>query len=590
MGRTTGPLARVGRVAVAGAAATLLLAGGTLVAPAGGRSAAPAAETAGRATTATPVVLAERAVVRPSGVAPAPDGPVYVSEEATQRVYRVAPDGTRTQLRLDLIAPAGLHLADDGTLAIADGPRVTTVAPDGTQAEVAVDGAGRIGWVGLDGAGSWYALDRNPNRLVRIDPDGTQEVLALTTTNAVVGLDVADDGTVSVLDVQTGEVIRRAPDGAETAIAVPGAEGGSSLDVEGDRIVVAGAEGVVVREADGATGEAIDRGGARQVVLQPDGTVWAAFDGITGCRCPEPAGSVVRAASGGGTDLLPLGDLADFGSVAAGAPGTVLYTSWSGPQGYSDLNPLRRIDPDSSSTDLPVTDALVVDAAPDGTQHLLLQGSSSTTSVLARRSTDGTVTPIELPTEPGLEVVTSLSVDTDGTLFAALGSGYGTGPFVVFEVPDGGGAPTERYRSDGGQQLLGMAAGGGRLVIAVAGGGAQLLDIGADGTATPRAEVTGTITAFEVDAAGAAIASVRAPQRADAAELVVVDPAGATSSLTYPGIGTPKSLSAATDGTLYVADLAFGVISLGQVAGTAGSTPTTPPPAAPVPGQATFTG
>jgi sugar lactone lactonase YvrE len=537
------------------------------------------------------VVLAERAVVRPSGVAPAPDGSVYVSEEATQRVYRVAPDGTRTQLPLDLIAPAGLHLAADGTLSIADGPRVTTVAPDGTQAEIAVAGAELLGWVGLDGAGSRFVLDRNPNRLVRIDPDGTQEVLTLTTTNQVAGLDVAEDGTVSVLDVTTGEVIRRAPDGTETAIAVPGAEGGSAVDVEGDDLLVGTSRQVVLREADGTTAPILDRGPAAQVLLEADGTAWGAFTGITGCRCPEPAGSVHRRSPGQAEEILPLGDLVDFGSVAAGASGTVLYTSWNGPRGYSDLNPLREVDADGTQTDLPITDAMEVDAAPDGTQYLLLQGSSSATSVLARRSVDGTVTPIELPTEPGIESVSSFSVDADGTLFAAVGSGYGTGPFVIFEVPASSVTPTERYRSDGGQQLLAMAAGGGRLVIAVvADDQVQLLDIGADGVATPRAELTGIVTAFEVDAAGAAIASVLTPQRADTSELVVVDPAGATSAITYPGIGTPTSLSASPDGTLYVADLAYGVISLGQVAGIAGGAPTTPPPATPVPGRATFTG
>jgi hypothetical protein len=118
----------------------------------------------------------------------------------------------------------------------------------------------------------------------------------------------------------------------------------------------------------------------------------------------------------------------------------------------------------------------------------------------------------------------------------------------------------------------------------------QLLDIDANGTATPRAELTGTMTAFEVDAAGAVIAAILSPQRAGASELVVVDPAGATTSLTYAGIGTPRSISAAADGTVFVADLAYGVISLGQVAGTAGGAPTTPPPATPVPGQANFTG
>jgi hypothetical protein len=71
---------------------------------------------------------------------------------------------------------------------------------------------------------------------------------------------------------------------------------------------------------------------------------------------------------------------------------------------------------------------------------------------------------------------------------------------------------------------------------------------------------------------------------------VIIDPAGGDSALTYEGIGTPTSLSTATDGTLYVADLAYGVISLGPVAGTAGNTPTTPPPATPVPAKPTFTG
>jgi hypothetical protein len=472
--------------------------------PAGSRAEPPSAPPQTTAvTTVTATVLAEAAVVRPSGVAPAADGTTFVSEEVTALVHRISPDGSRSRLPRSFVAPAGLHLTADGALYVADGGRVATIAADGTEGDIPIAGAGLLGWVGLDAAGAMYTLDRNPNRLVRVDPDGTQEVLALTTTNQVVGLDVATDGTVSVLDVETGEVIRRAPDGTETTIAVAGAEVGQSVDVEGDRIVVGGAAGVIVREADGTTAQVIDRGLAHQVVLQADGTVWAAFTGITGCRCPEPAGSVVRAAPDGSTDLVPLGDLVDFGSVAAGPSGSVLYTSWNGPQGYSDLNPLRRIEADGTSTDLPITDALVVDAAPDGTQLLLLRGSSSATTVLARRDVEGTVTPIDLPTEPGLDRIGDISVDADGTVYVAMASNYGTGPFRILEVPVGGGMPTVRYRGDGEAGLLAAAAGGGRLVLAVTAGGAtQLLDVDASGAATERAQLIGTITAFEVDASG----------------------------------------------------------------------------------------
>jgi sugar lactone lactonase YvrE len=583
--------------AAAAAAAALTVAALVLVAPAPGTGAPGAPTTPARPSAApiTPTVLAAAAVSRPWGVAPAPDGTVYVSQEATAQVFAVAADGTRTALDLDLEAPAGLFLDDDGTLYIADGTRVTTMAPDGSQGTVAVDGAVLLGWVGVDAAGGVTTLDRNTSRVVRTDPDGSQEVLTFTGVNLAGGLDVTDDGVVSVLDIETGDVVRRQPDGTQTSIAVAGATAGQSVDVEGDRIVVGGPAATILREADGTTSNVIDRGLATQVLLQADGTVWAAYTGISGCRCPEPAGAVYRVDPGNEPTTVPLGDLVEFGSVAAGAPGTVLYTSWNGPQGYSDLNPLRLVSDDGSSEDLPVTDATVVDAAPDGTQYLLLE-SGAGSGDLVRRSVDGTITPIDLPTEPGIDQVVDISVDDDGRLYVAMGSGYGPGAFAIVE-PLAAGGPQVRYRSDGNEvQLLGMAAGGGVLGLLVTDldgdPGPRLLRIAPDGTVADEQPVTGAPSSIELDAAGTAYVITSEASRADVPVIAVYEADGSTGSLTYEGISSPRQLSASVDGTLYVADAGLGVLSLGQVAGVPGASagPPEAAPAVPLPGQASFTG
>ncbi len=555
-----------------------------------------------------PVVLAESAVVRPYGVAPAPDGSTFVSEEVTQSIYRVAPDGTRSLLDLDLEAPAGLHLGPDGTLYVADGTRVTTMAPDGTQGTIPVEGAALLGWVGVDAAGSVYTLDRNPvppdgdwtprfdDRVVRVDPDGTQTDLDFGGIGSAGGLDVTTDGTVSVLDIATGTVVRRAPDGTLTDVVVPGAEGGRSVDVDGDRLVVGGPTAVLLREPDGTVAQVIDRGLASQVLLTDDGTIWAAADGFTGCRCPDAPGAVYRLADGGEADILPLGDLADFGSVAAGEPGTVLYTSWEGPAGYSDLNPLRQVTDEGTSTDLPVDDATWVDAAPDGTLYYVPLASAEDPPRVVRRDPDGTTTTIDLAAEPGVSSISGLSVDEEGRLFVAMGSGYGTGPFTVVE-PLAAGGPRTWYRSpDSGQGFMALGTGAGTVQIAVTDQGAEarprILVLREPGTVAAEHPLSGLVDALDVDGLGTAYAIRYAETKANGTVIEVVAPDGATSSLTYVGMSSPRDLSISTDGTIYVADTGLGVIALFGAAGVAGDDDAPPEaaPAVPVSGQASFTG
>ncbi|MCB0959283.1 MAG: hypothetical protein KDB04_07135 [Acidimicrobiales bacterium] len=571
-----------GAVAVAAAAALLGPGPGSQIAAAPTTAARSGATTTVDATVRVPV-----AIVRPSGIAPAPDGTLYVAEDATRSVYRMAPDGTRFDLPLDLVAPQGLDLGDDGTLYVADGPRITTVAPDGTQGAVAVDGASQLGWVGVDGAGALFALDREPSRLVRIDPDGSQQVLSVTGDPVLRGLAVADDGTVTVLDVEAGEAVRRAPDGTETRIAVAGTAGGAgqSVDDDGERLLVGTADDVVRREADGTIVSVIDQALAVQVVLGPDGTAWSVATGLSGCRCPEGPGAIHRRPASGDDEIVPIGDIAALGSVAADADRSVLFTSFDGPQGYADTNPLRRSTAVDSFEDLPVDGASKVDAAADGSQVLQLArfGPAS----LARRSADGSITEVVLPTEPGIDVVAAFAVDQDGTIAVAMGSGYGSGAFRILSVSVDG-TVAERYRSSGEPSFLAVGAGAGRIVVAVAeGSGTALLDVSGPAPA-PAGALAQQATAIEVDAAGS-VWAISYP--ATGPQLDVVRTDGSIEAVTYPGIANPVSLSAWTDGTLYVADSSVGVLSLGPIAGAARPAPPGAAPAAtPVPGSPAFTG
>jgi RHS repeat-associated protein len=125
------------------------------------------------AAPATDVDLAE-----PSGLAVAPDGSVFISERAGNRVRRVDPNGSITTFAGTGVA----GFSGDGLEALAaqlDGPRGLALSPDG----------------------SLYIADQNNNRIRRVTPDGTIQT-------------VVGDGDASLSEGQLAEKIKLdRPDG-----------------------------------------------------------------------------------------------------------------------------------------------------------------------------------------------------------------------------------------------------------------------------------------------------------------------------------------------------------------------------------------
>jgi len=538
-----------------------------------------------------PRILVDLSVARPSGLAVADDGTLYLTEPGTGRVVRLTDSGTEVLLRLGSDQePNGLALTDDGTLVVAATSGIVTLGPDGTRHDLPVPGAGEIAAVDVDTSGVVYASDRTAKQVVRVEPDGTASVVPFTGLGEVEGIDVDDAGTVSVLDATAHDVVQRTAAGVQSSVGVTGLVSPVGIDITDGRMLIsdAGTGHLLERDADGTVRDlATDLPSPREVALPAGGAAYVAVDGTSGCRCPEAPGSVTRVPDGAAAGAIDLGDHSTIRSVAAAGAATALFTSTDGAPGYGPDNPLRRIVGDGPAEDVPFAgDPGAVDAAPDGTAYVV-QFEGSTSSVL-RRSPDGSTGPVDLPTEPGMDQVAGISVDEQGRLFVAMGSGYGSGRFRVVE-PLAAGGPKVRYDS-GGQSLTAMAAAGGLLHLAVSDGpGVSLLrvDLGT-GTVTDRGPLDAPPYAFDADAAGTLY--VIGDEPADAPDIHVIDPAGAVTALPYRGQRQPNELSIGTDGTLYVVDAEIGLLALDGIGPVTAPIPPTAGPAAPVPGAPALTG
>jgi hypothetical protein len=138
---------------------------------------------------------------RPSGLAVAPDGTIYVADANDHRVRAISPSGIiRTvagngtagdagngvpAVRGELGYPNGLALARDGTLYIADGTDVrevsptglitTFVHPSGRYDDVTVGGQSfnfEPQWIALDGPGDLFIFSDSVKELIEASPSG----------------------------------------------------------------------------------------------------------------------------------------------------------------------------------------------------------------------------------------------------------------------------------------------------------------------------------------------------------------------------------------------------------------------------------
>jgi RHS repeat-associated protein len=193
----------------------------------------------------------------PRDLALAADGTLYVAENNGNRIIAIAPDGSQTVVagggtdyfldltgaaipatQVKLQAPAGIALAPDGGLYIADRILGTGVVryvdPAGMLSNI--DGLFRPFDVELGADGSLYVSHLEDRTLRRMHPDGRIEVVFDRSAGiAPLGLAVRADGSVFVSDLVTMSVIRVDPDGTRTTVAGGGqrdmAHGEISTDI-----------------------------------------------------------------------------------------------------------------------------------------------------------------------------------------------------------------------------------------------------------------------------------------------------------------------------------------------------------------------
>jgi len=151
----------------------------------------------------------------PVTIAVAPDGTLYLSQPAAQRIRVIEPDGTISTLPAHLPGLAGLALAPSGTLFAAVGNAIDEITPSGAVSTFAA-GRGRRHqlWIGdrdhgyfapelvaLDGMGDVYAFSSSPKYLVEFSPSGTP-LRAWTSYDTA--LATAPDGSIVVGDHGAG--------------------------------------------------------------------------------------------------------------------------------------------------------------------------------------------------------------------------------------------------------------------------------------------------------------------------------------------------------------------------------------------------
>ena len=312
----------------------------------------------------------------PSGVAVAPDGTVYVSEDGGHRIRAVAPDGTITTVVGDGVAGGSgdggpgvdarideveaLDIGPDGSVYMVDSGlhRVRTLRPDGTIVTVA--GSGHAGFggdgdpataaqlrqpsgVAVGADGTVYIADEENDRIRAVDP-----VTGVITTVAGTGvagysgdggpataaqlddphdLDVGPDGALYLTDEDNHRIRRVDADGVITTVAGNGSAGLSGDGGPATAARLRGPEGVAVDD-DGRIWIA-DTDNHRVRLVDRDGTIsTVAGAGLRFDATPRPATEV---------------DLSTPDRVTFLADGSLLVTD-------DDVSVIWRVGPDGNAS------------------------------------------------------------------------------------------------------------------------------------------------------------------------------------------------------------------------------------------------
>lgn len=216
----------------------------------------------------------------PASVAAAPDGSVYSGSYVSGALWRIAPDGSSSELagtRGVLGAVSGLTVGPDGALYVvylsgpalaAAGGGVARVAPDGQITTFAAPAGDLLlpDDIALDTQGRVYVSDRGRRAVLRFAPDGSAGAVwwappaSGETPAAPTGLayDAATD-TLIVTDSHLDDIYRLSLDGQlvetlYTQAGRPDAPGFDGVTAAPDGAIYAAAQAQnrVVRVADGA--------------------------------------------------------------------------------------------------------------------------------------------------------------------------------------------------------------------------------------------------------------------------------------------------------------------------------------------------
>jgi serine/threonine-protein kinase len=291
------------------------------------------------------------AVDYPYCIAVTPDGVLYVSQRLRNRVVRLDPDGTVTQIAgtgksgvrgdggsavdAELDNPCGIALDADGSVFIADSfnNRVRRVDPEGKIITVA--GAGhpgpRIGpgprsavslaltrphGVAVDAGGRLYIANTESHQVILVDPDGRAVPLAGVGLPGMTG----DGGAGPLAQLRRPHDVAVAPDGTTVYVA----------DTDNRRLRAVAPDGTIFTVAGvfygGASGDAVpaqaaDIGRPLALALAPSGELVVS----------DPDGRKVLIVTGGvvvqalGDEALPGRVVRPLG-VAAG-PDSLIYVA-----------------------------------------------------------------------------------------------------------------------------------------------------------------------------------------------------------------------------------------------------------------------
>lgn len=168
----------------------------------------------------------------PEDLALGQDGTLYVSDDDTGGVWRIASGGAIERVARSVVSSEGLALTGEGLLLVGDPLRqqVLAVAPDGRQAPLTSQAIAKAESFAFDGRGNLYIADNREQRLYLRTPDGALHApIADRGGFSPESLHFAG-GALFITDSENGKLHRYTPESGLATVAV---FAGSLANVQG---------------------------------------------------------------------------------------------------------------------------------------------------------------------------------------------------------------------------------------------------------------------------------------------------------------------------------------------------------------------